>query len=213
MSTTATEQVVQSSSPVSRRSPVSPQELQVWSVRLAERAVAGVEGADLEAPTPCQGWSLRTLLEHMTALNRGFAASAAAPGNPGADQWAERPLEAEPASEFRASCAEVLRRFAEPRGDVWIGPYGFAVPRDLARSMHTLDCAVHAWDVAISVGGSLLVEDAPASALLASAEDMPLDLARGGDTPDFGPARRASNGPPFDRVLALSGRDPGWRAP
>ena len=39
-----------------------------------------VTPADLDRSTPCAGWTLATLLDHMTVQHRGFAAAARGKG-------------------------------------------------------------------------------------------------------------------------------------
>ncbi|NML52559.1 hypothetical protein HHL19_17940 [Streptomyces sp. R302] len=44
-------------------------------VRDSVHLVARVTPADLTRPTPCAGWDLKDLLDHMTAQHHGFAAA------------------------------------------------------------------------------------------------------------------------------------------
>jgi len=70
--------------------------------------------------------------------------------------------------------------------------------------------ALHGWDVARAIGLPYDTDAATTQALLAYLGQF--DPA--GTEGMFGPAVSvADDAPPFDRVVAMSGRDPGWRAP
>ncbi|WP_344332443.1 maleylpyruvate isomerase N-terminal domain-containing protein, partial [Kitasatospora putterlickiae] len=51
-------------------------ELHSRSLELAAAVVDAVQPEQLVLPTPCAGWSLRRLLEHVAGRHRGFAAAA-----------------------------------------------------------------------------------------------------------------------------------------
>ncbi|MBM9618010.1 TIGR03086 family metal-binding protein [Streptomyces zhihengii] len=180
------------------------------TVRLLSLAGPG----DLARPTPCDGWTLGSLVAHMTAQNRGFAAAARGEG---ADPAVWRPHRGDdsPAG-HRAAAAEVLAAFA---GD-GIGEREFALPEfdpvrrfpgRVAIGFHFLDQTVHAWDVARTLGVGFTPSEAAAEAALRIALRVPDDERRFAEGAFFGPALPAAPGAtPFERALAALGRVPGW---
>ncbi|WP_280300551.1 maleylpyruvate isomerase N-terminal domain-containing protein, partial [Nocardia neocaledoniensis] len=81
------------------------------AVRMSVDAVEAAAGTPLTAETPCAGWDLRALLEHMATQNRGFAAAARGADDPGV--WEVRPA-ADPVGDFLRSAEDVVAAFAEP---------------------------------------------------------------------------------------------------
>lgn len=76
-------------------------------------------------------------------------------------------------------------------------------------SIFSLEFLVHAWDYAKAAGHDVDVEPALA--------EYVLDLARGVITPEGrvgvgvdDPIEPPENAPAMDRLLAFTGRDPGW---
>jgi uncharacterized protein (TIGR03086 family) len=195
-------------------------------IELHRRSVAGlrplvdrVTPADLERPTPCTGWDLRALLEHMAGQDRGFAAAVrAARGGDDVDvsAFAPHPLGPSPAATIADGLDEVLAAFAAGAdGPVLLPEFDRRVPLPILVQMHLIDTLVHGWDVAATLGvqadyGSGLDVDVVAAAL-AMSEQIPDDEYR--DTPGatFAHALPAPAGAdPWTRVLTLLGRDPAW---
>ncbi|WP_406205744.1 TIGR03086 family metal-binding protein [Kitasatospora sp. NBC_01560] len=181
---------------------------------LATGAVAAVDPDRLDLPTPCDGWTLRRLLEHMVGQNHGFADAARGDGDDLA-RWADRPLGDRPADTWRASADEVAAAFAAAGpGAVLRIPEirpGTDFPVDRAVSFHFLDLLVHAWDVATTVGHPVEVDEDLAVALLDIAGLVPADPAYRATAGQFGAVVETGPGASaFDRALALLGRDPAW---
>lgn len=73
---------------------------------------------------------------------------------------------------------------------------------------------MHTWDVAVSVGKVPVFDDDVVAAALAVAEQIPDGANRERPGASFAPrVSPAPGGPPFDRLLALVGRSPGWTPP
>jgi uncharacterized protein (TIGR03086 family) len=180
-----------------------------------------VTPADLNRTTPCSGWTLGTLLDHMTVQHRGFAA--AARGN-GADKAIWRPetvtdaVRADPAGVYAAAAHDVLDAFAAdgvteaPFALPDFGP-DMTFPGVMAIGFHFVDYAVHGWDVAATLGRPF----APAADVVAAALPMVMMIPDGDfrNTPDapFGPAVIASGTTDFEKILAHLGRRPDWAHP
>jgi uncharacterized protein (TIGR03086 family) len=202
-------------------------------IELHRSAVAGVRPvfarispSDLGRPTPCAGWDLRTLLEHMTGQDRGFAAAVRA-SRAGADvgesAFAPRPLAPSPAETLAGTLSdgldEVLAAFADggagTDGLVLLPEFDRRVPLPVLVQMHLIDTLVHGWDVAAALGvqdgyGSGL-DPAAVDAALAMSEQIPDDEYRDSPGASFAHALPAPRGADaWTRVLTLLGRDPAW---
>ncbi|MVU75636.1 TIGR03086 family protein [Nocardia sp. ET3-3] len=188
-------------------------ELDARAVRVSISVVSCLTPAQLDAPTPCVGWTLRDLLEHMIVQHKGFAASAHGEGD--IALWKPQPLSDDPIAEYRAAAEQVLAAFAEPgvlerqfplpevRG-------GIVIPAPLAISFHFIDYVVHAWDVARALGATVEFEDDLLSAGLPVAEAVPRGADREQPDASFAPVIEAPDATGLDRILTVLGRSPRW---
>jgi uncharacterized protein (TIGR03086 family) len=178
-------------------------------VALLERAVSYTLGslclvtpAALDRPTPCAGWNLRTLLDH---LDDGFVALTEAA------LYHQVRRTAQPCPEQCADPAAHLRLHARRLLGVWVrdtparvGIGGMGLEGDLLAGAGALELCVHGWDVATACGVSRQIPAALATDLL---ELVPLVV-----TPADRPVRFARPVPvpagstPGERLLAHLGR-------
>lgn len=108
---------------------------------------------ELHRATPCSGWTVRVLLEHVIGQNLGFAA--AAHRDVGATAFAPRPLSASPARDLAVAAATTtVTAFATSTADTVLLPELTTrrLPLPTAVSFHLLDTAVHGWDLAAAAG-------------------------------------------------------------
>ncbi|MEU3372219.1 TIGR03086 family metal-binding protein [Streptomyces sp. NPDC006660] len=178
------------------------------------RLLDGVGDDQLSAPTPCPEYALRDLLAHVLGLSVAFqdaarkvrgpstgtAPSAAAPPALPDDWRAALPR-------HLAAMAEAWRDPAAWEGGTQIG--GLDLPGAITGRVGLDELVVHGWDVARATGQDYRPSTADlevSRAFLAPSKDDP--AARGGA---FGPAIDVPDSAPLlDRVIGLSGRDPGW---
>jgi uncharacterized protein (TIGR03086 family) len=195
---------------------------------LHRRAVAGIRPvvdrvtpAHLGLPTPCAGWDLRALLEHMTGQDHGFAAAvrAAASGDEvDVAAFAPRPLGSSPTSSLTAGLDEVMAAFAAGTdGPVLLPEFGARLPAPIVVQMHLIDTLVHGWDVAATLGMqsdyAAQLDPEVVAAALAMSERIPDDESRLAPGAPFGHALTApADADPWTRTLTLLGRDPAWQA-
>ncbi|WP_159925169.1 TIGR03086 family metal-binding protein [Nocardia sputi] len=182
------------------------------SVRLTVDVVARVRPDQLDAETPCIGWRLRDLLEHMTAQNHGFAAAARGGDDPGV--WAVR-TSADPVAAYLASADDVVAAFAAQdvfeRSLAFPEAPGHPVPATQAIGFHLVDSVVHAWDVARSIGETVTPDPAVAEAALNIALAVPDGPERSAPGSVFAPALSVpEQSSTLDRILLLLGRSPNW---
>ncbi|MFC8527352.1 TIGR03086 family metal-binding protein [Nocardia sp. NPDC057227] len=182
------------------------------AVRTSVELVAGVRPADLRLPTPCADWTLHGLLTHSIAQHRGFAAAVRGGGDPAA--WKVGPLGDDPAGEYLAAAETVLAAFAEPGAlgrRVPLVEFGGEFSGAQAVCFHFVDYVVHAWDIARTLGLPVRFDDRVLAAAYEVAAVVPGGAARTAPGSAFGPEVPWSGGDGLDRVVALLGRDPGWR--
>jgi uncharacterized protein (TIGR03086 family) len=192
-------------------------ELNRRSVRATADLVATIKPADLDRPTPCAGWAIRDLLEHQIVQNHGFAFAASGQRSDLAG-WQPRPLGEDPVTEYAESARAVTAAFAaegvlersfflpEIRDG---GPF----PAAMAIGFHFIDCVVHDWDFAKSLGVPPNIDTDLAEAALPLAAQVPDNPQARGEGKAFLPGTTAGDAPSaLDRVVALLGRSPTWTA-
>lgn len=200
------------------------------NVTLHRRAVAGLRAvvtgvtpAELARPTPCAGWDLRALFEHMTGQDRGFAAAVRGAGtgeDVPASAFAGRALGPDPAAEVAATAEDVAAAFAEASGlgrPVLLAELDVRLPLTVVAGMHLVDTVVHGWDVAAALGTraahSAALDPDVVAAALSIAERVPDDGSREAPGAPFGRAVAGPTGADgWERTLRLLGRDPAWSA-
>lgn len=181
--------------------------------------LAGITDEHLELPTPCAGWTLRDLLEHMVGQHDGFAAAARA-GADAVDRelFAPRPVSGDPARIHADSVAAVIAAFADCGGadrSFWLPEFRATAPfpAPTAIGFHFLDAVVHGWDVARTLDVAPGFDDDLVEAVLPIAGQVPDDpaarLAGGFFAPSLPAPTTEST---LDRILAMLGRDPQWTA-
>ena len=163
-----------------------------WSASMVPEA-----SSSMDAPTPCDDWDVRTLLNHMldtqryfTAVARGEEASPPSPRPPAL-------LSADPAADFELGRAETMKVFGSPGVIEKTGPsLGIAFSDQL----------LHGWDLARATD-----QDA---AMPAGLPEAAYDLIHGAFTDEqrvgvFKPEVDPGPDPSAqDRLLAYAGRTP-----
>ncbi len=181
----------------------------------AARVVSNVpDGPDtLQAPTPCDDWDLRTLLNH-TILWTSYSAERRAHGESVAEDLMSKDFTAEPG--FRDDYAEQIGRAVKAWSDrsAWDGDLnvmGSSTPAADVGAMLLMEMALHGWDVARATGQEYHADDATAAALLSTVQAQ-AELFR--QYQGFADAiETEKDATAFDRALSLSGRDPAWKKP
>jgi uncharacterized protein (TIGR03086 family) len=173
--------------------------------------VGAITPQQLRNPTPCTELDVAQLRDHVTGWLDTFAAGFADPDGQapraGLDGY-QAP--ADPGAAVRAAAATLdaaLRAGAAQR-PLRLGES--AMPGDMALSMILWEYQMHGWDLARATGQ-------PWSPPAAAAEES-LVFAPNMLTPDYQGAGKAfaprvpvpDDAPPLDRLLGMSGRDPGW---
>ena len=161
----------------------------------------------LRRPTPCSGWDLETLLDHVSdsirvlhdAINAGDSASAASPGYPGPGP--------DPVARLRDQAARLLGACAVA------GPAERRVAigdRELTASMvavtGAIEITVHGWDISVACGACRPVPPGLAAILLPIAPLLITPDTRPGLFAD--PVRLPGPASLGDQLVAVLGRQP-----
>ncbi|MFE2428397.1 TIGR03086 family metal-binding protein [Streptomyces sp. NPDC059373] len=178
----------------------------------AARIARGVTPDQLSAPTPCDKWDTRTLVNHWVLYSsHGLEHRALRKQLP--ESLTERDFTTDPdwAEAYAAQLDRAVAAWADPA--VWGGEVdlGFAkMPAAEIASLVVKETVVHGWDVSRATGQHYRCSDGLGELILkvvdhhaeiyrqyeGFAEPVPL--------PDPAPDST------LDRALALSGRDPRW---
>src|SRR5262245_47450091 len=161
------------------------------------------------APTPCAGWDVRALVNHVVGANRRYTMllHGATTDEVEATRAVDH-LGDDPVTSFAATAAELKAAFAEP-GAMTRTAYHRAGGRTGAQllEMRVLDIAVHTWDLARAIGvGESLAPDVVAFGL---ALQDPLDAGREHGACAPPPGKTPANSSAQARLLHLAGRRPG----
>jgi uncharacterized protein (TIGR03086 family) len=132
----------------------------------ADEVLTAVTPELLAAPTPCQGWSVRRLLEHvgesLAALHEGVT-TGRVELFPGVDS---APVLV---SVVRRRTAALLRVAARADGDALVSVGGRPLPLGCLLATGALETAVHAWDLSQACGEARPIPDELAAGLLIQA--------------------------------------------
>ncbi len=168
------------------------------------------DDADLDGRTPCDRYALRELLAHLVGLTAAFRASAGKEFGPltATDPNSVWPvLEPGWRAQLDQQLTDLVNAWNEPAA--WEGVTqagGTELPAQVMGAVALNEITVHGWDLARALGENYRCDEETARVCLSFASQ-----AAGQDGGPFGPPREIPDGAPiFDRVLALTGRDPSW---
>jgi uncharacterized protein (TIGR03086 family) len=177
--------------------------------------VRGVPDAALTSPTPCPGWSVADLLDHLHGLSVAFEHGARrvpleGDGDPQVDGARLGPDWRVPVPAALTALAEAWRDPAAHEGTAQAGPV--QLPARVAAAVALNEVVVHGWDLAVATGQPYAVDPTAVASSRAFAEafeppeDGPTD---GGSL--FGPqVTVADEAPDLHHLVAGTGRDPRW---
>ena len=160
--------------------------------------LAGVDQAQYGLPTPCEGFDVRKLVDHLVGWAASFAARMggdAVDGDP--DDFHAGP---DPAAQFRVS-AEVL-----------VDAYrsGSAASQKLPAGMLLMEFLTHGWDLAVATGQHPAFDVDAATLALDTGRLLLKPEYRGEGKPFGEEVAPRPDADPVDRVVAYLGRDPSW---
>jgi len=168
----------------------------------------------LELPTPCGDERLGDLVDHLGIFAVRFVAAAGKDAE-GSTPTPQRPSRANLEPDWRDRIARDLRALAE----AWLDPQawegttfagGMEMPAAAVGLVALDELVVHGWDIAVSTGRpyQLPTQEIDAAMAFVASFEAPRDGKL------FGPiVPVADDATALDRLLGLTGRDPGWRSP
>jgi uncharacterized protein (TIGR03086 family) len=193
---------------------MTPADLEPSARRMAD-LLTDVPDDLLDAPTPCPEYALGDLVEHVgggasaftgaAAKDLGEATSQGPSGDASrlSDDWRSR---------IPRDLAALADAWRDP--DAWTGMTkagGLDLPGEVAGLVALDELVIHGWDVARATGQQYEVDAASLEAVhgfVAQFSEPGMEEARAGL---FGPVVEVpENAPLLDRVIGLTGRDPGW---
>lgn len=177
-----------------------------------ERLLAATTSEDLTRPTPCTEWDVATLIAHLggVALRVG--------GGLRREPLAELPRFVEPRDlaglraawqTERARTEESLADDALLEGEIE-RPFGM-VPAPAALAAFVGELATHAWDLAVAIDRTDLLEDELAvHGLEPSRRFIPAHIREMEAVPFEAVVEVAEDAGAYERLAAWAGRDPQW---
>jgi uncharacterized protein (TIGR03086 family) len=175
------------------------------------RVVAGVRDDQLDGPTPCEGTSVAAMLDHLVGLTLAFRLAAEKTPSAGGPSAAADALVPDWRTRLPAQLDALAAAWRSPgaaEGTAVAG--GVEMPAPAMAVVALDELVVHGWDVAVATGQPYAVSDADAEACMSFAGAV-------GESPDeraglYGPRVPVpASSSAMDRLLGLTGRDPGWR--
>jgi uncharacterized protein (TIGR03086 family) len=167
--------------------------------------VADISADDLATLTPCEGWDVRTLLNHTLGAGRMFTLATRGESVPedGGDLVGKDPAAAL-AGISRAN-VESWRVPGVLEGELSL-PFG-SFPAQAALCINVGEAAVHAWDIGRACGRDVAIDPEVAQLVLDFYLPMPLDDYRAHGA--FGPIVDVpATASAQDRLLGYLGRNP-----
>lgn len=173
------------------------------AVPVTGHLVGVMEPTQWDLPTPCAGWTVRDVVDHLVLGHRRLAAALTGGTPPAADADL---LGSDPATAYASSAEAMIAAFrADGALDRPVSIPAGTLPGRVACELRAVEALVHGWDLARATGRRL---EFPADMVEESIAFSRAQLGRlpAGRTP-FGPPQPvADDAPPLDRLAALLGR-------
>ncbi|MGY1813317.1 TIGR03086 family metal-binding protein [Blastococcus sp. SYSU D00820] len=175
------------------------------------RVVAGIRDDQLSTPTPCTDLPVAGLLDHLVGLTLAFRDAARKRAQGSAPVASADALAPDWRTRIPAQLEALVAAWTDDaawEGSTEVG--GVTMPAPEIAAVGVDEVLVHGWDLAVATGQRYR----PDPAAVEIATGLVRGLVAAGPVPGlFGPSVPVGDdGAPFDRLLAMTGRDPSWRA-
>ncbi|HLI74395.1 MAG TPA: TIGR03086 family metal-binding protein [Acidimicrobiales bacterium] len=172
------------------------------------RTLAAIHPGQWDEPTPCEGWNVRALANHVVSGNLWAAELASGKTiDEVGDRFDGDVLGPDPAVAYQASAAAAAAAFEAPGAldapcAVSYGP----VPGSVYLGHRFVDVLIHGWDLAVATGQDPTLDPDLVAACAAVVEPQAEMLAASGMFGDG--ARAPDDADPMTRLLMTLGRRP-----
>jgi len=182
---------------------------------VAARRIAGLVDAvsddALGRPTPCEGYTVGDLLDHIAGATVAFTAAAVKQPLDGGPRGDAANLE----DDWRTRIPQEVLGLADAwrTPDAWTGMTaagGVDLPGDLAGVVALDELVIHGWDLAKATGQDPAYDGPGLEAVYATVAKFRASGIEGLFGP---PVTVPDDAPLLDRILGLAGRDPAWEPP
>jgi uncharacterized protein (TIGR03086 family) len=177
--------------------------------------LAGLRADEWSSPTPCTGWTVRDLVNHLVGGNRLFTDALRGVPLPPREVLGRRSgedqLGGDPVATYRTGAQALLAAVRAPGAldSVLALPAG-DLPGPAAVHLRTVELLVHGWDLAAATGRPAPFPDELAAAELGFSRDLLARMPEG--RRPFAPSEPVpDDAPALDRLAALLGRRVGGR--
>jgi uncharacterized protein (TIGR03086 family) len=173
-----------------------------------------------DLPTPCERFDVRTLRLHLLGWLDYFQAAFADPAgdvrpDPAAlvneDRSADRSDDSAAVIEKLTATLRTALDNAVATQTVNVPMLGGAYPGSAVIDLLLVEALVHGWDLARATGLSWRPDPATSAHALAVLQAMVKPEYRGPDLPFGQEVPVPADAPALDRLVAFTGRDPGWK--
>jgi uncharacterized protein (TIGR03086 family) len=177
---------------------------------------AGIDDDQLGAPTPCDESTLGDLLDHVDQLSAVFIGAATKSSLAGAPPVP--PDSARLGPDWRRRIPRHLSSLADAwsTDEAWVGMTqagGRDLPSDMAGVIALNEVVVHGWDIAVASGQHVRYPPALLQAAYQFVRATVADSPEGSPGMFAAPVEWPDDAPLLERLVGLTGRDPGWRPP
>lgn len=193
---------------------IDPLTLLSRAIEQAHLVIEQVGQPDLDSPTPCRTWNVRTLTNHMVHDLANFTTSANG-GKP--DYQAAIPeVQGDLAAAFRRGADELLNVWRDSGDLTRTVRLSFGeVPASFLVNQQTTEFAVHAWDIATATGQTVDWDQDVAASSLAWARTALKPEFRGDETSGHAFGAEVQPSPDAseqEQLVAFFGRNPNGTA-
>ncbi|HEV8570180.1 MAG TPA: TIGR03086 family metal-binding protein [Actinoplanes sp.] len=179
-------------------------------VRQLRALLLGITNDDLRSPTPCDGWTVGDLLDHIVDFTRAYSQAAQKLTDaPGTLAPLPRPAAAHLPPYWRSRLPVMLEELATSWKDpaAWTGSAmagGAMVPAAATATAAVNELTMHGWDLARATGQDFAADPRILEVLIEFLSQSPDASGPAMENDD----ERAM----LEQALTLSGRNPAWRA-
>jgi len=172
----------------------------------AAEVIGSLKPDDLARSTPCEGWDVRALINHMVGVNERFAAavSGGTPPDASADL-----VGSDPAGAYRAAAGKAMAAWRSPGAlDRTVRLAAGEMPGQVACGVQFVDQLQHVWDLCKATGRPYPLNPELASTALEMSRQRIGPDRRGPGKPFGAEVPCPANAPAQDRLAAFLGRQP-----